>query len=495
VVTDRAVNEGDIVGVVGALGTENGERQLLAFDVAKVSSGNPLPGKLGTPQAALSSGLSNTGLLIRAWGRITQIGNGYLYINDGSMLKDGTLTGAEENIGIRVVCDPSGYEVGQYLLVNGVSSRFDTGSGIANRILIRRASDIQWQPEGVTATPVFNPDGGVYSQPQQVTITCGTEGAVIRYTTNGLDPTEDDPIIASGSSVLVSVDPPTTLKAKAWKSAWAESEVKTALYRMPVQDITIGTGTSSWNYPFSTYYEDARTQTIYLASEIGGAFRITALSLDVTTIPGQIMNNFTLRMKHTPLSVYQQALWESQDWTVVYQANEPRGETGWRRFDFTTPFDYNGVDNLMVDISFDNDSYTDDGECRYSTPGGNRSIYYRTDSDYGNPLNWSGSTPSASMGGNMPNIKLRVQQQSMEPLQVDITDVKEQADGTLVRVDGGIVSAVFSGFFYIGAEDRSTGIRVEKQSFSVAEGMAVTVTGWIRSLESGERYIEASSVE
>ena len=40
-------------------------------------------------------------------------------------------------------------------------------------------------------------------------------------------------------------------------------------------EITIGTGTSTWNYPLSTYYHDARTQTIYLASEIGQVCNIT----------------------------------------------------------------------------------------------------------------------------------------------------------------------------------------------------------------------------
>ena len=68
-------------------------------------------------------------------------------------------------------------------------------------------------------------------------------------------------------------------------------------------DITIGTGTSTWNYPLSIYYHDARTQTIYLASEIGQACSINGLSLDVYQVPGQTMNFFTIRMKHTHASI------------------------------------------------------------------------------------------------------------------------------------------------------------------------------------------------
>jgi hypothetical protein len=178
----------------------------------------------------------------------------------------------------------------------------------------------------------------------------------------------------------------------------------------PTTLVLIGTGTSTWVYPLATYYHDARTQTIYLASEIGDSYNITALALYVTQVPGQTMNNFTIRMKHTDLSVYGGSPnWESSGWTTVYQTNKNITTTGWVQFDFTTPFEYNGTQNLMVDISFNNSSYTTDGQCRYSTPGGTRTIYYRTDSGYGDPLAWSGTTPTPNATNNVPNLKLIVE--------------------------------------------------------------------------------------
>ncbi len=92
---------------------------------------------------------------------------------------------------------------------------------------------------------------------------------------------------------------------------------------------------------------------------------LTSLALDVTTPPGQTMNYFTIRMKHTNLAAYTDNLWESADWTTVYQSDETISAAGWRTFTFTTPFEYNGTDNLMVDISFNNSTYTTSGECRY----------------------------------------------------------------------------------------------------------------------------------
>ena len=173
------------------------------------------------------------------------------------------------------------------------------------------------------------------------------------------------------------------------------------------QTITIGTGTSTWGSPMHTYYHDSRTQVIYLASEIGLQGSISDLSLDVATVPGQPMNNWTIRMKHTTLSSYSTASLEATGWTVVYQANETVGSTGWRTFNFTTPFEYNGIDNLMIDFSHNNSFFTYDGTCRVSKPGGTRSAYAYADSFYGDPLNWSGTTlPTVQGSTNVPNIQL-----------------------------------------------------------------------------------------
>ena len=64
--------------------------------------------------------------------------------------------------------------------------------------------------------------------PTPVQIVCGTPNAVIHYTTNGADPTESDPIVASGSAVLV--DHSLTLKARAFRSGFAASPVKSEVY-------------------------------------------------------------------------------------------------------------------------------------------------------------------------------------------------------------------------------------------------------------------------
>jgi alpha-tubulin suppressor-like RCC1 family protein len=64
--------------------------------------------------------------------------------------------------------------------------------------------------------------------PTAIQIVCGTPGSVIHFTTNGLDPTESDPVIASGSTVFV--DHSLTLKARAFRSGFTTSAVQSATY-------------------------------------------------------------------------------------------------------------------------------------------------------------------------------------------------------------------------------------------------------------------------
>ncbi len=175
----------------------------------------------------------------------------------------------------------------------------------------------------------------------------------------------------------------------------------------PCDYFSTGSGSSSWNYPLHAANHDSRTQVIYTASEIKYGGFIRGLAINVTGIAGQAMNNWTIRMKHTSMNSYDICELDSNDWTTVYSGNEPRGSTGWRTFNFSRPFKYNGIDNLMVDFSHNNSSSGSNGLCAYSAPGGNRCIYAGANSEYGDPLNWSGiEMPTVYCSENVPDIKL-----------------------------------------------------------------------------------------
>lgn len=168
---------------------------------------------------------------------------------------------------------------------------------------------------------------------------------------------------------------------------------------------SVGQAASEWNYPLRTNFHDARTQVIYLAQEIGSFGNISALQLFITQASDMDLNNWTIRMKHTSIYAYESCAFESDNWTTVYQADMPAGQPGWRIFNFDTPFEYNGTDNLMVDFSFNNSSSAGSGYCRSSVPGETRTSYAYSNSLYGNPLDWIGTTyPTVNCSLNVPDV-------------------------------------------------------------------------------------------
>ena len=109
----------------------------------------------------------------------------------------------------------------------------------------------RWSPVSISegeawrvATPDLAPRGGAYTAVQTVTVSVLTAGATIHYTTSGADPTEADPVIGSGGTVLV--DQSLTLKAKAWKAGMPASNVAEAVYALTVATPTLTPGQGTY---------------------------------------------------------------------------------------------------------------------------------------------------------------------------------------------------------------------------------------------------------
>jgi hypothetical protein len=168
------------------------------------------------------------------------------------------------------------------------------------------------------------------------------------------------------------------------------------------------TATESSPYPMATSNASARTQVIYLQSEIGTYCTITGLALNVWSIPGQPLDNWTIRMKHTTLSEHTDPpYWEGDGWTTLYQGDVTMTALGWVSFLFDSEFEYNGHDNLMVDFSFNNTSYSYSGQCGSLPVSTRRTICYGANTDEGDPTTWSGtSTPAPGSAERIPELRL-----------------------------------------------------------------------------------------
>ena len=194
----------------------------------------------------------------------------------------------------------------------------------------------------------------------------------------------------------------------------------------PAGNLIVGASTSSSGYPMYTANQDARTQVIYLTNEIGRACVIKALALNVSTLPGQTLRKWSIRMKHTSLGNYiKQSGWDSTAWTTVYQNDQTVSATGWVEFAFSVPFSYNGRDNLMVDFSFNNSNSTRSGSCRYTSASKNRTLYSAVNSTYGDPLTWSRTSPKPNLSTLLPNIRLQV----LDPVGITPTNITGFVNG------------------------------------------------------------------
>lgn len=140
--------EGDTVSVRGVMRTRCFEREIIAQKIsADTPAGSIKPVGMGLntlgganmPQAQAGvkngCGLNNIGTLVKVWGKVTRIGDGYFYLDDGSGLKDGTATGNTPNIGVRALHPGTGLSQGQFVIVIGISTGFSEGESFLRAVL------------------------------------------------------------------------------------------------------------------------------------------------------------------------------------------------------------------------------------------------------------------------------------------------------------------------------------------------------------------------
>ena len=122
----------------------------------------------------------------------------------------------------------------------------------------------------------------------------------------------------------------------------------------------IGTGTAACDWPFYSYYDDSRTQMLYTAAEISATGvapgYIVKIAFDVTANSTQLLNGFNVKMKNfsgTSLSGF-----ETTGMSTVYSGTYTVNGTGWQEINLTSPIQWDGTSNLLVEVCFNNSSYT-----------------------------------------------------------------------------------------------------------------------------------------
>ncbi len=139
----------------------------------------------------------------------------------------------------------------------------------------------------------------------------------------------------------------------------------------PTSQSTIGAGTtniSSPPTPYNGFYEDGRIQMLYTAAELnamgftGG--KITEISFNVVNqLSTQPYSGLTIKIGPTALNDFAGAIDFVPGLTQVY-TNAAGYSTilGWNVHVLNTAYEWDGVSNLIIEVCFDNASWTDNDD-------------------------------------------------------------------------------------------------------------------------------------
>jgi len=169
--------------------------------------------------------------------------------------------------------------------------------------------------------------------------------------------------------------------------------------------------TTTYSVPFDNFYKNTWTQTIYPASDIAVAGMITSIAYQVGTAPTSADMFSTVHIYMGTTSATENTSTSSwlpmADLTEVYTAtNMPLPTTtGWQVIQLSTPFQYDGSENLVIVISKTMAAYNSGLKYTYTSVT-NSSLYRQSDSDvsYANHPGSNTGTRSAYR----PNLKLTI---------------------------------------------------------------------------------------
>lgn len=163
-----------------------------------------------------------------------------------------------------------------------------------------------------------------------------------------------------------------------------------------------GTGTTTSNTgatPFQGNSQDSRTQILYRAADLNAAGistgTIVGLTFNIGTfISFRAYEGFTIKMGCTSATGLSTATGFLPVSTVVFGPTSITTQNGINNFTFSTPYDWDGISNLVVEICFDNTSLS---------PGGNDQVVV-TNTSYTAMLRNSGNnTTGCSLNAQFAN--------------------------------------------------------------------------------------------
>ena len=165
---------------------------------------------------------------------------------------------------------------------------------------------------------------------------------------------------------------------------------------------------STYDIPLNNYWEYSYTQQIFLASEMGGAATLDSVAFYYNYgTPSSVKSSVNIYLGHTSQSTFSSTsnyipfAGLQQVYTGPMNCSQ-----GWNTFVFTTPFQYNGTDNLVLVIDDNSGDYDgSDYEFLAHDAGATRTVHYYNDGTDIAPSNPTSTSPNMSTTTDRSNVK------------------------------------------------------------------------------------------
>lgn len=186
-------------------------------------------------------------------------------------------------------------------------------------------------------------------------------------------------------------------------------------------NIYIGNGTqsnSSTSYPapYGNWYWGAKHQIIVLASELTAAGMsagdIYGLGFDVAQANGSPLDGFTIKIGTTTLTQYSfGSSFQTTGLTTVFGPSNYTETSGVNMHTFSSPYNWDGSSNLIIDICFNNSSFTNNASTYYTQTSDNMVFYERQDAP-----NVCSTTNNGQRSTQRPNLIFEWQVPNIPPV-------------------------------------------------------------------------------
>lgn len=172
----------------------------------------------------------------------------------------------------------------------------------------------------------------------------------------------------------------------------------------------IGTGTSltsSSGYPtaFGNYWYQDWQQIVYTAAELNaagiGAGNITALAMNISGLPSPgAVSGYTLKIGATTSTTL--STFTTTGLTDVFGPSTVTPTSGWNTITFSSPYNWDGSSNIIVDIRADGAYGSANATTYYTTTTGNTCLYAFS---FSSTSSFFTSSPTPTTSTSRPNIR------------------------------------------------------------------------------------------